>query len=94
MAFMNLFKVCLAATTSGSLPSCIPLNQCTFGHTQSCIALQGIYLVADDDADADAWVDALVLCQHLVGTRSGEALEEALAPAPTRRSRHAAALMG
>jgi hypothetical protein len=53
----------------------------------------GIYLVADDAQDADAWVDALVLCQHLVGSRSSEALEEALAPAPTRRSRHAAMMM-
>eukprot|EP00878_Enallax_costatus_P020836 GHUV01022040.1.p1 GENE.GHUV01022040.1~~GHUV01022040.1.p1 ORF type:complete len:347 (+),score=111.87 GHUV01022040.1:674-1714(+) len=54
----------------------------------------GIYLVADDIAAADAWVDALVLCQHLVGSRSSEALEEALVPAPARRGKHGSAMAG
>jgi hypothetical protein len=47
--------------------------------------MQGVYLVADDVDAADAWVDALVLCQHLVSTNCSEALEEALAPIPTNR---------
>lgn len=47
--------------------------------------MQGVYLVADDIDAADAWVDALVLCQHLVSTNCSEALEEALAPIPTKR---------
>lgn len=53
--------------------------------------MQGIYLVADDSDAADAWVDALVLCQHLVASQGSEALEEALVPAPAKRSKHAAA---
>lgn len=52
----------------------------------------GIYLVADDADSADAWVDALVLCQHLVGAQCSDALEEALAPLPARRSKHAAGM--
>jgi hypothetical protein len=36
-------------------------------------------------------VDALVLCQHLVATRSHDALQEALMPQPSRRAKHAAA---
>lgn len=56
----------------------------------TALCVQGIYLVADDADAADAWVDALVLCQHLVATRCSEALEEALVPAPARRSKHAA----
>jgi hypothetical protein len=55
--------------------------------------LQGIYLVADDADAADAWVDALVLCQHLVGCHCSEALEEALAPTPAKRKQSAALTM-
>lgn len=55
------------------------------------LCVQGIYLVADDVDAADAWVDALVLCQHLVASHCSEALEEALTPAPAKR-KHAAAL--
>jgi hypothetical protein len=47
---------------------------------------QGIYLVADDADAADAWVDALVLCQHLVASQCSAALEEALAP--VKRKQH------
>jgi hypothetical protein len=54
--------------------------------------LQGIYLVADDADSADAWVDALVLCQHLVATQGSEALDEALVPTPARRSKHMASV--
>eukprot|EP00879_Flechtneria_rotunda_P021099 GHRR01022228.1.p1 GENE.GHRR01022228.1~~GHRR01022228.1.p1 ORF type:complete len:452 (+),score=168.60 GHRR01022228.1:388-1743(+) len=55
----------------------------------------GLYLVADDGDGADAWVDALVLCQHLVGSGASEALQEALAPVTARRSKaHTAALAG
>lgn len=54
----------------------------------ACRVPQGIYLVADDTDAADAWVDALSLCQHLVRTRCSAALEEALAPAPARRGKH------
>lgn len=56
--------------------------------------MQGLYLVADDIDAADAWVDALVLCQHLVGSCSSEALEEALVPTPARRGKHALAMAG
>lgn len=66
---------------------------CAICFCTDCVSvrLQGIYLVADDADTADAWVDALVLCQHLVATHSSEALEEALVPTPARRSKHAAA---
>ncbi|KAF8072959.1 HLB1 [Scenedesmus sp. PABB004] len=50
----------------------------------------GTYLVADDGDAADAWVDALVLCAHLVAAGAADALEEALAP--VRRGKHAAPL--
>jgi hypothetical protein len=55
--------------------------------------MQGFYLVADDADSADAWVDALVLCQHLVGSHCSEALEEALAPTPAKRKQSAAMTM-
>jgi hypothetical protein len=48
--------------------------------------MQGVYLVADGEEAADAWVDALVLCQHLAASHCGDALEEALSPA--RRKQH------
>jgi hypothetical protein len=51
---------------------------------------QGVYLVADTADAADAWVDALVLGQHLVATRSHEALAEALTPQLSRRPKQAA----
>ncbi|GBF89166.1 hypothetical protein Rsub_01883 [Raphidocelis subcapitata] len=50
----------------------------------------GVYLVADTADAANAWVDALVLAQHLVATRSHEALAEALTPQPSRRPKQAA----
>lgn len=54
-----------------------------------CLASRpmGVYLVADSADAADAWVDALVLAQHLVSTRSNEALAEALTPQPSRRAK-------
>lgn len=58
------------------------------------LLVQGIYLVADDADAADAWVDALVLCRHLVATRCADSLEESLAPAPPRRSKHSTAVPG
>ena len=47
-------------------------------------SVQGVYLVADTAESADAWVDALVLAQHLVQTRSSEALADALMPSSRR----------
>jgi hypothetical protein len=41
--------------------------------------------VAADDESADAWVDALLLANHLARVRSSDALGEALAPAAGRR---------
>jgi hypothetical protein len=76
---------------AGSLSKAQPPTRCA-----SCccvsVLVQGIYLVADDADSADAWVDALVLCQHLVGAQCSDALEEALAPLPARRSKHAAGM--
>lgn len=48
--------------------------------------LQGVYFVAEDAETANAWVDALVLAQHLVQTRGQEALVDALAPASAKRA--------
>jgi hypothetical protein len=48
---------------------------------------QGVYLVADGADEADAWVDALVLAQHLVASRSHDALAEALTPQAARRAK-------
>lgn len=48
---------------------------------------QGVYVVADDAESADAWIDALVLAQHLVQTRGNDALAEALAPVARRAMR-------
>mmetsp|Transcript_15153 Transcript_15153/g.32883 ORF Transcript_15153/g.32883 Transcript_15153/m.32883 type:complete len:433 (-) Transcript_15153:285-1583(-) len=46
----------------------------------------GIYLIAEDAASADTWVDALLLCHYIALTRSPEALSEALTPAHKRVS--------
>jgi hypothetical protein len=74
-----------------------PAPPCKAAHSRTirCAScwLQGIYLVADDADAADAWVDALVLCQHLVGAHCSEALEEALAPTPAKRKQSAAMTM-
>lgn len=45
----------------------------------------GVYLVAEDEESADAWVDALLLGAHIVSTRSPEALGEALSLSAHRR---------
>jgi len=50
----------------------------------------GLYLVAEDGDSADAWVDALILANHMVLSRSHEALAEALVPQPSRRQRGSA----
>lgn len=76
-----------AGTLSTAQPPILCASCCCL-----CVLVQGIYLVADDGDSADAWVDALVLCQHLVGTQCSDALEEALAPLPARRSKHTAGM--
>lgn len=81
----------MANGCSHRAPFCFVRDPCC---SLSTVCVQGIYLVADDADSADAWVDALVLCQHLVATRCSEALEEALVPAPTRRSKHATGTAG
>jgi hypothetical protein len=53
-----------------------------------------VYLVADSADAADAWVDALVLAQHLVVSRSHEALAEALTPQPMRRPKPVVGALG
>lgn len=60
-----------------------PNSHCT-AHTNQP---QGVYLVADSADAADAWVDALILAQHLVTSRSADALADVLTPAPARRAK-------
>ncbi|KAJ9531741.1 hypothetical protein QJQ45_021888 [Haematococcus lacustris] len=38
----------------------------------------GVFLVADNEDDADAWADALMLCAYIVQTRSAQTLAQAL----------------
>lgn len=61
-------------------------------HRRAAKHKQGIFLVADTADEADAWADALLLAQHLVATRSSDALAEALTPQPSRRAKAAAAV--
>ncbi|KAG2490140.1 hypothetical protein HYH03_011445 [Edaphochlamys debaryana] len=53
------------------------LSASTVGCAPPCCS---IWLVADDPASADAWVDALLLAHHIVASRSPSALAEALTP--------------
>ncbi len=50
-----------------------------------------VWLVADGADSADAWVDALLLARHVVGSRSESVLAEALTPAAPG---HVAAAVG
>lgn len=49
-------------------------------HAYCMPMMQGIYLVADDDDEADAWVDALTLGAYITHTRTTQALVDVLQP--------------
>lgn len=79
-------SACMIDTSLSPFALCIPHAGVPANHTLRCALLclsplhQGVYLVAETAEAADAWVDALLLCHHIVNTRSPETLAQALAP--------------